>query len=135
MTSYPERLALSNKRTLSELIRDTITRLHHTPVEGEPEYIRAQKVVEDIVEKASQFEPKFTVCARERTFNNAFAGEIAHVVSSLESCQRLRCKVKLISRTEQQGNSLLQPIPGHPRSSGEQLCKGSRERDILFGYD
>jgi hypothetical protein len=45
------------------------------------EYVRSQKVVEDIVEIASQFEPKFSVCARERTLNNAFAGEIAHVVS------------------------------------------------------
>lgn len=81
VTSYPERLSLSNKRTLPEIIRDTITRLHGPQIPGVPEHVRAQRVVEDIVEKASQFEPKFTICGRERTFNHAFAGEIAHVVS------------------------------------------------------
>lgn len=81
MTSYPERLALSNRRTLPEIIRDIISRCHSSPVGSQTEYVRTQKVVEDIVEIASQFEPKFSVCARERTLNNAFAGEIAHVVS------------------------------------------------------
>ena len=93
VTSYPERWTLRNQRKLPDILRNHVMNSHLVISQEQTEFDRAQRIMEEIVEVASQFEPKFAICSMERTYNNAFAGEIAHVVSAC-------CTIDTIKYTE-----------------------------------
>ncbi|KAH8174609.1 ankyrin repeats (3 copies) domain-containing protein [Sarocladium implicatum] len=86
VTSYPERWTLRNQRKLPDILRNHVMNSHLVISQEHTEFDRAQRIMEEIVEVASQFEPKFAICSMERTYNNAFAGEIAHVSSKVTRC-------------------------------------------------
>lgn len=75
LTSFSDRLNSLDWKTLPEFIRERVERRN-------PSSTSAEEALHDIVEACLEFQPTFSVFGRQLTYQDAFSGEIARIVSS-----------------------------------------------------
>lgn len=82
MTAYPERWDSSNERRLVSEILSTIKEIRSLDPKKGLEMAESGYLLECIISAAAGYEPRYADYEENRSYYDAFAGEIAHVVSS-----------------------------------------------------